>query len=181
MCAVSTNAAGTTFYAAPTSGYSLCTLKNNFQNLIHSMELVLNGKTIHDHQAFLNVYANFKMLSSMSPSDLKSNNTNFGMASELDNHRSMRFRATTPTDASTTGGYGIFNNSPVQTTASFLQTVAQNSGKGNDALLQRINRVVDTTANSIFNNLFGTSRIMSTDNLKAELKPFYTTSANYMY
>jgi hypothetical protein len=117
----------------------------------------------------------------MSPSDLKSNNTNFGMASELDNHRSMRFRATTPTDASTTGGYGIFNNSPVQTTASFLQTVAQNSGKGNDALLQRINRVVDTTANSTFNNLFGTSRIMSTDNLKAELKPFYTTSGSYMY
>ena len=25
MCAVCTNAAGTTFYAAPTSGYSLCT------------------------------------------------------------------------------------------------------------------------------------------------------------
>ena len=181
MVAASTNAAGTTFYAPPTAGYSLCTLKNNFQNLIHSMELVLNGKTIHDHQAFLNVYANFKMLSSMSPSDLKSNNTNFGMASELDNHRSMRFGATTPTDASTTGGYGIFNNSPVQTTASFLQTVAQNSGKGNDALLQRINRVVDTTANSTFNNLFGASRIMSTDNLKAELKPFYTTSGNYMY
>ena len=71
MCAVCTNAAGTTFYTAPTAGYSLCTLKNNFQNLIHSMELVLNGKTIHDHQSFLNVYANFKMLSSMTPSDLK--------------------------------------------------------------------------------------------------------------
>jgi hypothetical protein len=41
------------------------------------MELVLNGTTIHDHQSFLNVYANFKMLSSMSPSDLKSNNTKF--------------------------------------------------------------------------------------------------------
>ena len=146
MVAASTNAAGTTFYAPPTAGYSLCALKNNFQNLIHSMDLVLNGKTIHDHQSFLNVYANFKMLSSMSPSDLKSNNTNFGMAPELDDHRAMRFGATTPTDASTTGGYGIFNNTPVQTAASILQTVAQNKGKGNDALLQRINRVVDTTA-----------------------------------
>ena len=181
MCAVCTNAAGTTFYTAPTAGYSLCTLKNNFQNLIHSMELVLNGKTIHDHQSFLNVYANFKMLSSMTPSDLKSNNTNFGMAPDLDNHRSMRFGAAAPADASTTGGYGIFNNTPFQTTASFLQTIPQNSGKGNDALLQRINRVVDTTANSSFNNLFGTSRIMSSDNLKSELKPFYTVSGNYMY
>ena len=181
MVAVSTNAAGTTFYAPPTAGYSLCALKNNFQNLIHSMELVLNGKTIHDHQSFLNVYANFKMLSSMSPSDLKSNNTNFGMAPELDDHRAMRFRATAPADASTTPGYGIFNNTPVQTAASILQTVSQNNGKGNAALLQRINRVVDTTANSTFNNLFGTSRIMSSDNLKSELKPFYTTSGNYMY
>jgi hypothetical protein len=181
MVAASTNAAGTTFYTPPTAGYSLCSLKNNFQNLIHSMELVLNGKTIHDHQSFLNVYSNFKMLSSMSPSDLKSNNTNFGMASELDSHRSMRFGATAPADASTTGGYGIFNNTPVQTAASILQTVKQNNGKGNDALLQRINRIADTTANSSFNNLFGTSRIMSLDNLKTELKPFYTVSGNYMY
>jgi hypothetical protein len=121
------------------------------------------------------------MLSSMTPSDLKSNNTNFGMAPDLDNHRSMRFGAAAPADASTTGGYGIFNNSPFQTTASFLQTIPQNNGKGNDALLQRINRVVDTTTNSSFNNLFGTSRIMSSDNLKSELKPFYTVSGNYMY
>ncbi len=92
------------------------------------MELVLNGKTIHDHQSFLNVYANLKMLSSMSPSDLKSNNTNFGMAPELDNHRSMRFGAAAPADASYSGGYGIFNNTPVQTAASILQTVSQNNG-----------------------------------------------------
>jgi hypothetical protein len=181
MVAVCTNAAGTTFYAAPTSGFSLCTLKNNFQNLIHSMELVLNGQTIHDHQSFLNVYANFKMLSSMSPSDLKSNNTNFGMAPDLDNHKSMRFSNAAPADASTTGGYGIFNNTAYNTSASYQQTIKQNDGKGNDALLQRINRIVDTTSNSSYNNLFGASRIMSSDNLKTELKPFYTTNGNYMY
>jgi hypothetical protein len=45
---------------APTSGAALCTLKNNYQNLIHSMEVTLDGKTIHDHQSFLNVYSNFK-------------------------------------------------------------------------------------------------------------------------
>jgi len=181
MVATCTDAAGTTFYGPPTSGFSLCTLKNNFQNLIHSMELVLNGQTIHDHQSFLNVYANFKMLSSMSPSDLKSNNTNFGMAPDLDNHKSIRFGATAPADASSKGGYGIFNNTAYNTSASYQQTVKQNDGKGNDALLQRINRIVDTTGNSTYNNLFGTSRIMSTDNLKSELKPFYTTNGYYMY
>ena len=76
MVATTSTAAGVTVLP-PTSGAALCTLKNNYQNLIHSMELVIDGKTIHDHQSFLNMYANFKMLSSMTPSDLQSNNTNF--------------------------------------------------------------------------------------------------------
>jgi hypothetical protein len=81
-----------------------------------------NGKTIHDHQSFVNIYSNFKMLSSMSPSDVKSNNTNFGMASELDNHRSMEF-LTDAIDAATTGvsGFGITNNHPFETATSLLQ------------------------------------------------------------
>jgi len=50
VATTSTSAAATK--TPPTAGYALCALKNNFQNLIHSMELVLNGKTIHDHQSF---------------------------------------------------------------------------------------------------------------------------------
>ena len=135
-CAID-NAGGTV--AVPTAGFALCSLKNNYQNLIHSVEMTLNGKTIHDHQSFVNIYSNFKMLSSMSPSDLKSNNTNFGMAPDLDNHKSMRFRTAT-VGAATVGvsGFGITNNIPFDTTASFLQTIKQNDGKGNPALLQRI-------------------------------------------
>jgi len=175
-----TNAGATV--TPPTAGYALCTLKNNYQNLIHSVEMTLNGKTIHDHQSFVNIYSNFKMLSSMSPSDLKSNNTNFGMAPDLDNHKSMRFR-TAAVGAATAGvsGFGITNNAPFDTSASFQQTVSQNDGKGNPALLQRINRTVDTTANSSYNALFGTNRIMTEDQLKAEYKPHYTVSGNFMY
>jgi len=183
MVACTVTSAGATL-AVPTAGYALCTLKNNYQNLIHSVEMVLNGKTIHDHQSFLNIYANFKMLSSMSPSDLKSNNTNFGMASELDNHRSMEFLSAAVT-AATTGcsGFGITNNNPYDTAASMLQTIKQNDGKGNTALNQRINRIVDTTTNSSFNNLFGAGRIMTEDQLKAEFKPHYTVSSDgkFMY
>ena len=173
-----------TVTAAPTAGYSLCTLKNNYQNLIHSMELVLNGKTIHDHQSFQNVYSNFKLLSSMTPSDLKSNNTNFGMSSDLDNNKSVRFRSSAAAAGVANlgpSGYGITNNQPYNTTASYLQTIAQNSGKGNEALAQRINRIVDTTANSSYNNLFGAGLVMTTDQLNKELKPYYTVSGNYMY
>ena len=72
MVATTSTGAGVTI-TPPTSGAALCTLKNNYQNLIHSMELIIDGKTIHDHQSFLNIYSNFKMLSSMTPSDLKSN------------------------------------------------------------------------------------------------------------
>ena len=183
MVACTVTSAGATL-AVPTSGYALCSLKNNYQNLIHSVEMVLNGKTIHDHQSFVNIYSNFKMLSSMSPSDLKSNNTNFGMASDLDNHRSMEF-LTAAVTAATIGvsGFGITNNNPYDTTASFLQTIKQNDGKGNTALNQRINRTVDTTTNSSFNNLFGANRIMTEDQLKAEYKPHYTvtTDGKFMY
>ena len=124
------------------------------------------------------------MLSSMSPSDLKSNNTNFGMASDLDNHRSMEFLTAAVTGVSTgTSGFGITNNNPFDTAASMLQTIKQNDGKGNPALLQRINRTVDTTTNSSFNNLFGAGRIMTEDQLKAEYKPHYTvtTDGKFMY
>jgi hypothetical protein len=177
MIATCVKADGTTL-AVPTAGYALCALKNNYQHLVHSIEMTLNGKTIHDHQSFLNVYSNFKMLSSMSPSDLKSNNTNFGMADDLDSNKSTRFKATT--SAASSPGYGVCNNTPFDTAASVALTIKQNDGKGNPALLQRINRTVDTTANSSFNNLYGASRIMTADQLSAEYKPYYTVSGTFM-
>jgi len=142
--------------------------------------MTLNGKTIHDHQSFVNIYSNFKMLSSMTPSDLKSNNTNFGMASDLDFNKSTRFKATIPVTGTGGPGYGITNNTPFDTTASVALTIAQNDGKGNPALLQRINRTVDTTTNSAYNNLYGASRILTADQLNSEYKPYYTTSGNFM-
>ena len=183
MVAICSTDAGAVL-ANPTAGYNLCTLKNNFQHLIHSMELVLNGKTIHDHQSFLNVYSHFKMLSSMSPSDLKSNNTNFGMSPDVDNHKSIRFLTTAAADTATTSGYGVFNNVPFQTSATFQQTIKQNDGAGNDSIKQRINRIVDTTpanAAASFNNLFGAGGIMTSANLGSEYKPYYTVQTNCMY
>ena len=178
MVACASTAVGVT-QTPPTSGASLCTLKNNYQNLIHSMELIIDGKTIHDHQSFINMYSNFKMLSSMTPSDLKSNCTNFGMSPELDNHKSMNFKNATGASVS---GYGITNNRPFDTSASFQQTVAQNSGKGNNAILQRSQRIVDTTTlGKEYNDLFGAGGLLTADQLISEYKPYYKTESNFMY
>jgi len=104
------------------------------------------------------------------------------MASELDNHRSMEFSTAAMTSLSAgVSGFGITNNHPFETAASLLQTIKQNDGKGNPALLQRINRSVDTTTNSSFNNLFGAGRILTEDQIRAEYKPYYTVSGNIMY
>ena len=113
----------------------------------------------------------------MSPSDLKSNNTNFGMAADLDNNKSVRFSPTIPVSFTGGPGYGICNNVPFDTSASVALTIKQNDGKGNPALLQRINRIVDTTTNS---SLYGASRIMTADQLNSEYKPYYTVSGNFM-
>ena len=59
MVACASTALGVT-QTPPTSGAALCTLKNNYQNLIHSMELQIDSKTIHDDQSFVNIYSNFK-------------------------------------------------------------------------------------------------------------------------
>ena len=183
MVATTSTAAGVTILP-PTSGAALCTLKNNYQNLIHSMELQIDGKTIHDHQSFLNIYSNFKMLSSMTPSDLQSNSTNFGMSSKLDNHKSMNFLNAAGAAAGISG-YGITNNRPFDTAASFQQTVAQNDGKGNNAILERSQRIVDTTTTgSAYNDLFSqltTAGLLNTDQLINEYKPYYKTDGNFMY
>ena len=84
MSCICSNAAGTTSYAAPTAGYSLMALKNNYQNLVHQIDVTLDGKTLHDNQSFTNIYSNFKLLSSMSANDLVCNNTGLGLAPELD-------------------------------------------------------------------------------------------------
>ena len=50
----------------------------------------------------------------MSPSDLKSNNTSFGMASDLDSFKSTRFTNATGANTGPAGagqsGFGITNN-----------------------------------------------------------------------
>ena len=179
MSAICSDAAGTTTYAAPTAGYSLMSLKNNYQNLVHQVDVTLDGKTLHDNQAFTNVYTNFKLLSSMTQNDLSCNNTGLGMASELDNEKSVKFNAVT---AASTSGVGLVNNQPFGTAASaggIVATINQNAGQYNKAIFQRMNRLVDITANNTA-GVYGAAGIVTETSLKADFKPYYTVSGNTM-
>ena len=95
--------------AAPTAGYGLCTLKSNYQHLIHQLEIVCNGKTVDQMQPFISVVKNFQMLSQLSATDLKSNCVSFGMADTLDNEKSMVFNTVA---GGTPCGVGLCNNRP---------------------------------------------------------------------
>ena len=71
MVAGFANANATLTPTANNSAVALLALKNNFINLIHQGDLVVQGKTIESTQPFINVARNFQMLSEMSINDLR--------------------------------------------------------------------------------------------------------------
>jgi hypothetical protein len=178
MSAICSDAAGTTTYAAPTAGYSVMALKNNYQNLVHQIDVTLDGKTLHDNQSFTNVYSNFKLLSSMNANDLLCNNTGLGLAPELDNEKSMKF-VTTP--ANLTSGVGLVNNLCFENGAagsgSCQPNISQNGQQFNKAIFNRMNRIVDTTANNA-NGIYGGAKVVTESNLKSDFKPYYTVASD---
>ena len=108
---VATCSNGAAILAAPAAGAAaLCTLKSGYQNLIHQIEITANGKTIHDMQAFQNLYTNFKMLSSMTANDLECNAVTLGLSPTIDNEKSMRYFPTVAGAGVGQNGIGITNN-----------------------------------------------------------------------
>ena len=112
------NAGVQTVTTAPTSGYGLCSLKSNYQNLIHQVELVSNGKTVNQSQPFINVFQNFKLLSTLSATDLKCIGPSLNINEVIDNEKSAQWNpvanSTGPTAAATASarGIGLYNNLP---------------------------------------------------------------------
>lgn len=160
---------------------SLVSLKSNYVNLIHSCDLVLDGKTINQSNAFSNIYNHVKMLSQLTPSDLATMGTSLGFSSVLDNHRSMRYVAST---ANSTPGTGLCNNiafSGNGGTASFDHYgVMSNAGVltpvANRAIQERIFRV--TNASSL-SGIYGASGIVTASQIATDLRPYYVTQNNF--
>jgi hypothetical protein len=199
-----------TILTPPALGASLMTLKSNYMHLIHQVDLTCDGKTIQSSQQFLSMIQYFKLLSSLSASDLKNSSTTWGMSEILDTPNSVQWltrqfqdpnSSTAGTPSATTSGYasmlpgvGLCNNQVIgmSSTPAFgfqagaTNVTGQNGGCINEALARRASRCVDLV-NKTFNNLYGAPTagaqptILSAAQLNAEFRPYYTVSGNYMY
>ena len=198
MCAQFNN--GATGAVAPVNGSSaLLTMKSNTQHLVHQIEIVCNGKVINDMQPFLSVYKNFKLLSSMSASDLKAIAPSLGMSDVLDSEKSVVWNPIPVTGAIPSSGVGLSNNRPFPASGSgtdcqSLMASSQNTGACNTAIQKRTSRLVDqtqaqgsaTVASTSAQGIYGpattalATNIMTSSQLTAEFKPYYTVNGNQM-
>lgn len=169
------------------SPVGLVTPKNNNMNLIHQIDVQVNGKSINQSQSFTNILKNFELISTMSQSDLKLYGPNYGMASDcLDNPNSIRFNATVPAPGAGTAllgfgnGPGYTNNAPYGAgggaTFSAQEIQASSGGPqnfrcGNSALSQRINGYLDTSIPTAGQKVGGV--LLNSAQLNEEFKPYF--------
>jgi hypothetical protein len=141
--------------------------KSNYQNLIHQIEVVANGKVINDMQPFIGMLKNFKLLSELSATDQQSNVNSLGISTTLDNEKSVKFTTANllNTGSSSSGtataapyqGIGLCNNLPFSISGSspFSVSIPQNANQSNKAIYDRVSKIIDVTANSSYQNIYG--------------------------
>lgn len=125
----------TGFSTSPNSNFGMA-LKNGFTNLVHSVDVKLNGTSITNVASFQNVFYHFKSLCTMSPTDLAhSPSTNF----YPDESQSWRYSATATGD-----GQGVTHNRPF--------------GSG---LMSQFSQLYNMTAGTITANTFPVADILT--------------------
>jgi hypothetical protein len=166
-------ASATDVLAGPTGGFAMASLKSNYAHLIHSCEIILNGKSCQDLQSYISVYKHFKMLSQMTTSDLANQGTTLGFADVLDSSTSMVYKTgagTTAGDAgSSLSNNRVFNGSTAANGSQMLVGV-QNVGTVNEALQRKSSRYIDVSS-SATNNFVG--NLVSELQLINEFRPYY--------
>ena len=167
------------------AAYSLLSLKTNYQNLIHQIEIQADGNVISQTQPFVNIIQGFRMLSQMSTTDLNTWGPSLNYNGVIDSEKSMLFNMAPSTvgtgtlpatvSAGTTvvtnavtyanvASVGMTNNIPFFAgvggcpSQSSAQT-AMNAGCVNTAIANRISRFADLTTSpaSSSQGFWGTS------------------------
>ena len=149
---VSAYSDGTNLVAPVAGSYASTALKNGFFQLVHGVDLSINGRQVESFTPNINSYVTFRMLSSMSSDDLATYGSNLGMGETLDDFESMIFNGSAISQASSGtfpsavpsggSGNGLCNNTPfpisqqysVATTATITAaatTAAQTIGASN--------------------------------------------------
>jgi hypothetical protein len=196
--AASLGLTGSTTGAATASGVlgaSLCTLKTNYQNLVHQVEVQLDGKVIQQSQPFINVIQGIRMMSQMSTTDLHTIGPTLNYNGCLDNEKSAAFNrvnnATTNVPL-VVAGTGLVNNVPftsvVGSDIMSIATPSLNSNCVNTCLSKRISKFADTAGSpltspqSLYGTSSGTSITLATaTQLSAEFKPNFGYIGNTLY
>ena len=172
VAACRTNSAVVT--TASPGASQLCSLKSNFIHLIAQADIQVGGKTLESSQPHLNIVKHFKMISELSVNDLATIGPTLGFSDRLDTTRSMRYvSAIAATDGNS--GNGLTNNRPFGAGEHQSVIVAsQNDNACNTAIQGKLNRYVDTSANT--NNALA---LVSVTQLNNEFKPYYEFKAGY--
>lgn len=174
MCAACSSGSGIITSASPGAS-ALCSMKTNYIHLIHSADIQLGNKTLESNQPYLNIVKHFKMISEMNLNDLATIGPTLGI-NKLDDVRSVRYISS---NAATTAasGNGVVNNRPFGNgDHQGLHRASQNANAANTAILGKLNRFVDTSAN--VNNF--TSLVTATQ-LGNEFRPYYEFKSGYHY
>ncbi len=104
----------------------MMSLKPGNWNLIHSMSVQLNGTTIVEQQPFLNMFCNYKVLSTWSQDTLKKYGQSANLGSVIDSPSSFTYNTTSSVD-----GNGFCNNKvnpAVAGTIDFTNLESYNAG-----------------------------------------------------
>ena len=168
----------------------LVTPKSGSWNIIQSLEVTINGKTVIQQQPNVNFHVNFKMLSQMSEDDLKTLGSTLGMYP--DDAQSYEYHGASSASSTTegpVGGNGMCNNQIFPVGPNGIATAANGNEQNafgtycapgtvyNSALQKRSRRM----ANNMTSGNNGYSDLFSTNNVSAEFLPNYQLlNTNYM-
>ena len=180
---------------APVAGNEfLITPKNGSWNLIHSLEVTVDGKNVIQQTPNINVHTNFKMLSQMSKDDLKTIGATLGCYP--DDVQAYLYN-TVGSETGSIGGNGLSNNMIFPILASGAVGAAngneQSAGLAavgitaydtqgyvyNSALQKRSQRIANNMTTGQVAN--GMNALIGTANMYAEFQPNYQVlNTNYM-
>ena len=181
--------------ALPTTGSSSgnefsTVFKAGYWNLVQSIEVVCNGKTVIQQSPNVNFYNNFKLLSQMTPADLIAWGPSLGVA-ELDSVEGYKFFGSGATGARM--GNGLCNNNmfPVQLTVATTNAGVANDGHlpflapmgtlcYNKGLMGRavqsawgLSNITSSATAPNFYGVLGTLSLFSITNITNEAKNYY--------
>lgn len=151
------------------NNYYLTSLKNLNTCLVHQVDLLINGKTVHQLQPYTNIFTGIKLASELSKDDLALMGATLGML-EMDNPNSMVFEGLPSFSATSKSRPGISNNYVNGTPYVNIpdSITPQNTGSANGAIQQKL--PLNKCVAGSYNNL---QSVVGSTQMNFEFQPTY--------